>query len=179
MLSVLSEIAAMLGKTSLSAIRSLLYLAQRDPAVCLSPRQMAKVLGESPTYLAKVLRHLVKVGILRAEKGAKGGVRLAVPAESVTLLAVVEACQGAIVGNYCAAARPEPAHCSFHRAAVELQNAITGVLGRWTLADLLAKPQALPDDHLPCLMTQGLQPSVSRAAMASGRGFTQLGGSPA
>jgi Rrf2 family protein len=92
-----------LGKTTLSALRALLFLTQQEPAACLSPRHIAAVLGESPTYLAKVLRHLVKAGVLRAERGATGGVRLAMAPEDVTLLDVVEACQGTIVGNYCQA----------------------------------------------------------------------------
>jgi Rrf2 family protein len=130
----------MLGKTSLSALRSLLLLAHQDRDACWSPRRLAEALGESPTYLAKVTRHMVKAGILEAEKGVKGGVRLRRLPQEISLLAVVEACQGAIVGDYCKSARPEVSHCNFHRAALELQLAITTVLGRWTLADLLQKP---------------------------------------
>jgi Rrf2 family transcriptional regulator, nitric oxide-sensitive transcriptional repressor len=129
-----------LGKTTITAIRSLLFLNQQEAGVPLSPRRIAEALGESPTYLAKVLRHLVKAGVLRADKGAKGGVRMAVPPEQVTLLQVVEACQGTIVGNYCAVGTPGQPMCGFHHAAVELHDAITGVLSRWTLADLLVVP---------------------------------------
>lgn len=143
----------MLGKTSISAIRSLTFLAVQDPAVCWSPRRLAEVLDESPTYLAKVVRHLVKQGILEAEKGVKGGVRLVRRPEEVTLLAVVEACHGTIVGDYCRSDRPESLLCNFHRAALELHEAITGVLGRWTLADLLRNPAAAEDGlGVPCLM---------------------------
>jgi Rrf2 family protein len=171
----------MLGKTSLSAIRSLLYLAQQDAGACLSPRHLAEVLGESPTYLAKVLRHLVKAGILRAEKGVKGGVRLVTDPQSVTLLAIVEACQGTIVGNYCASVRPEPMQCSFHRAALELHHAITGVLARWSLADLLVNPHVAPDGNaqIPCLMAQGMHAAPKKVLAATGGGFTQLGGARA
>lgn len=132
----------MLGKTSIAAIRSLTFLAVQDPAVCWSPRRLAEILDESPTYLAKVLRHLVKQRILEAEKGVKGGVRLVRAPEDVTLLAIVEACHGTIVGDYCRSSRPESTYCNYHRAALELHNAITGVLARWTLADLLRSPAA-------------------------------------
>lgn len=131
----------MLGKTSLSAIRSLLLLAQQPKEDdCWPPRRIAEALGESPTYLAKVTRHMVKAGILEAEKGVKGGVRLRQAPQEITLLTVVEACQGTIIGDYCKSARPESSYCNFHRAALELHSAITGVLGRWTLAHLLEKP---------------------------------------
>ncbi len=158
----------MLGKTSISAIRSLLLLAQQPPKAVLSPRRMAEVLGESPTYLAKVVRHLVKVAILEAEKGTKGGVRLLQPADKITLLAVIEACQGTIVPDYCRSPRPAFSSCGFHRAAEELHRAITGVLQNWTLADLLEKPSGIGEGvgGLSCLMSQALQGMSGSAGSA-------------
>lgn len=144
----------MLGKTSLSAIRALLLLAQKQTGQPWSPRRIADQLGESPTYMAKVLRHLVKHRILEAEKGSKGGVRLARPAQGITLLSIVEACQGAIVGDFCGSNRPSHSVCSFHVAALELHTAITSVLERWTLSRLLENPH--PHSHrgdgIPCLI---------------------------
>lgn len=134
---MLSLLAQMLGKTSLSAVRSLLLLAGQDIQKPWSPRRIADELGESPTYLAKVLRHLVRAGILESERGVKGGVSLTRRPREITLLAVVEACQGTIVGDHCCATG-QGAPCGFHKAALELHLAITGVLQRWTLADLLA-----------------------------------------
>jgi len=144
----------MLGKTSIAAIRSLIFLAGQDSTLCWSPRRLAEILDESPTYLAKVARHLVKHRILDAEKGAKGGVRLGRRPDEITLLAVVEACHGPVVGDYCRSARPSSTHCNFHRAAMELHEAITGVLGRWTVADLLERPAALHEavGGVTCLM---------------------------
>jgi DNA-binding IscR family transcriptional regulator len=84
----------------------------------------------------------VKCGILEAEKGVKGGVRLRQAAAGITLLSIVEDCQGTIAGGFCKSTRPPSAYCSFHRAALELHEAITAVLERWTLADLLEIPQA-------------------------------------
>lgn len=77
-----------------------------------------------------------------------------VPGE-ITLLAVVEACHGPIVGDYCRSSRPASSFCNFHRAAMELHEAITGVLGRWTIADLLARPAAVDEavGGLTCLMS--------------------------
>jgi DNA-binding IscR family transcriptional regulator len=62
--------------------------------------------------------------------------------EQITLLAVVEACRGTILGDYCSSSPQEKFHCNFHRAALELHRAITGVLSDWTLADLLERPRA-------------------------------------
>jgi len=158
----------MLGKTSQSAIRALLLLAQQEPGACWSPRKLAASLGESPTYLAKVTRHMVKQGLLEAEKGVKGGVRLALPPDEITLLAIIEACQGTIVGDFCKGERPSSGQCSFHHAATELHDAITGVLVRWTLADLLRKPaQPGVSRGVYCLMSKtGSSPLLGRISGA-------------
>lgn len=166
----------MIAKTSHSALRTLILLNQQDRSVCWSPRRLAEMLGESPTYLAKVVRHLVRGGILEAEKGVKGGVRLVKSPTQVTLLDIVEACQGTIVGDYCRSSRPEPTVCAFHRAATELHQAITTVLGRWTLAQLLEQPHAVPpsEDGFACLMAHG--PYAAAAKSGPPSPFTQLGG---
>ena len=128
----------MLGKTSISAIRALLLLAGQNVKEPWSPRRIAEALGESPTYMAKVVRHLVKVGILDAERGVKGGVLLFEDPAKIRLLDVVEACQGKIGADYCRSVPEGTLTCSFHKAAHELHQAITGVLAKWTIADLLA-----------------------------------------
>lgn len=163
----------MLGKTSISAIRALLFLAQQECNGWWSPRRLAAELEESPTYLAKVLRQLVKAGILDVARGVHGGVRLLRQPREITLLDVVEACQGAIAGDYCRSGRPAALVCSFHRAALELHAAIEGVLGRWTLDRLLEKPEARPAGNgaIPCLM-QGVTAAGPRTGR---RGKAQAG----
>jgi Rrf2 family protein len=147
----------MLTKTTILALRAVAHLSQQQDGACWSPRRIAEQLEESPTYMAKALRHLVKAGILRAEKGVKGGVRLGQRPEEITLLALVEACQGAIIGDFCVSNAPESSFCCFHRAALELYDAIRGVLSRWSVADLLEKTHSHNgDDGEPCIMARGL-----------------------
>jgi len=143
----------MLTKTSISAIRALTYLGIRGTTEPISPKCLAERLGESPTYMAKVTRHLVRAGILRAHRGVGGGVTLNRPPEQITLLAIVEACQGAILGSFCEEADDLPKTCAFHQAAGELHRAIVEVLSRWTLAHIVAKPQPSPElveKHVRC-----------------------------
>jgi len=130
----------MITKTSLLATRALLYLAKDQPAIARSPRSIAHQLGESPAYMAKVLRSLVKAGILRAERGSKGGVRLNKRPHAITLLTVVEACQGAIVGSHCQDIDDAGTTCAFHKAAVELHEAIIDVLSQWNVEQLAKAP---------------------------------------
>ena len=144
----------MISKTTITAIRTLLYLSGRSQEGAISPRRVATALGESPSYLSKITRELVKVGILRAEKGVKGGVHLARPPSEISLLAVVEACQGPLLRNYCQSASEPASWCSWHHAAAELHFAVEGVLSRWNLERLLEKPFA-PGGRCasePCVM---------------------------
>ena len=134
----------MLTKTTLSGMRAVTLLGLNAQAQPLSPRAMAEALGESPSYLAKVLRHLVRAGILKAHRGPNGGVSLNRPPESVTLLAVVEACQGVILGDFCQGEVEPSLTCAFHQAGMELHQAVVGVLSRWTLADLIGRPSPDP-----------------------------------
>ncbi|NLY02897.1 MAG: Rrf2 family transcriptional regulator [Rhodopirellula sp.] len=151
---------AMLTKTSLSAIRALTFIGGNDAGEPLSPRNIAEQLGESPTYLSKVLRHLVKSGILRAHRGVAGGVTLNRAPADVTLLAIVESCQGTILGDFCEDAEELEKTCALHQAGAELHRAIVSVLSRWTLAHLLAKPrpsEELADKHVQCWLTPKLR----------------------
>lgn len=153
----------MITKTSISAIRALMFVAQNGGEGCLPPRRIAEALGESPSYLAKVARLLVKAGILRAEKGVKGGVWLGRAPRQISLLEIVEACQGAVLGDYCTGGCEPGDVCAYHRAAAELHDAVTGVLSKWNLAQLLKKPQGAPARRgIPCLVR--IDGALARAA---------------
>lgn len=143
----------MFTKTSISAIRTLTYLALHGTGEPLSPRYMAEKLGESPTYLAKVMRGLVKAGILRAHRGVSGGVTLDRLPGDVTLLAIVEACQGTILGDFCEDVGDLTKTCALHQAGAELHRAVIGILSQWTLAHLAEKPCPDPElvsEHINC-----------------------------
>jgi Rrf2 family protein len=129
-----------LNETTLAAIKTLLYLALRSSDEPAPPRQIAEDIDLSPTYSAKITARLVRAGILRAHRGAKGGVSLGKVPADITLLEVVEACQGKALGHYCQETKTQQHVCAFHRAMHELHNAITGVLEHWTIADLQARP---------------------------------------
>jgi Rrf2 family protein len=145
----------MITKTSLLATRALLCLVEDQHGFATSPRSIARQLGESPTYMAKVLRSLVKAGILRAEHGSRGGVVLNRHPSEITLLAIVEACQGTIVGSYCEDTRDLGTTCAFHHAAVELREATVAILTRWNLEQLALSPANTSCRPIgkPCLMT--------------------------
>lgn len=168
----------MLTKTTISALRVLIYLGRMVESgdeqgmgqmAAQSPARMAVDLGESPTYLAKVTGQLVKGGILRAERGAKGGVRLGRPPAEITLLSVVEACQGTIVGNFCQMVEETGSVCAFHLAGLELHQAIVRTLSKWNLGHLLERPAPRKPlrGGLPCVL--GMAGLVAVAPSKSGK----------
>ena len=134
----------MLTQTSETAIRLLLLLALRTNKEPLAPKHAAPEVDASPTYLAKVTSHLVKAGILRAQRGMRGGVTLDRSPDSISLLEIVEACQGKILGDYCTDEAPLDGVCGYHRAMVELHEANVSVLKRWTLGDIARCPEPAP-----------------------------------
>jgi hypothetical protein len=65
---------------------------------------------------------------------------------------IVEACQGAILGDFCGEAADRSLTCAFHQAGAELHDAVVRVLSRWTLADFLDRPAPDPTiaHEVPC-----------------------------
>ena len=129
----------MLTKTSISAMRSLIFLCAEGDDGPRSPRQIA--------------------GILQAHRGATGGVTLNQSAQDITLLAVVEACQGKILGNFCQETCDLDNVCAFHEAAAQLHEAIVDVLSRWTVADLAKRPHPLIEG-VNCRMDSSAEASM-------------------
>lgn len=80
------------------AIRCVLEVARHGR---ISAAQVAHIQGISPTFLGKIVQSLAKAGILATRRGVGGGVSLAVPAEEISLLGVIEAVEGPLYLNEC------------------------------------------------------------------------------
>ncbi|MCU0874848.1 MAG: Rrf2 family transcriptional regulator [Pirellulaceae bacterium] len=168
----------MLTKTSRSAIRLLTYLGQLGSSEPLSPRTLAERLGESPTYLAKVAGHLVRAGILQSQRGVAGGMILSRSPDTITLLAIVEACQGAILADFCDETPDLAKTCALHQACAELHDSIVGVLSRWTLAQFIQKPRptGMVDKRIPCWLEPTPRLTPLRTPVIPATGSRQAAG---
>jgi Rrf2 family protein len=69
----------------------LTFTRDRDP---LPARRLAEFYGLPEAYLAKLLKALVRAGLLSATSGPRGGFRLARPPDGITVADVVEAVEG-------------------------------------------------------------------------------------
>lgn len=129
----------MLTRASDYAVRVMVHLAGL-PAGSRTTRDELAMQGEVPEhFLSKILQSLARSGLITAHRGMMGGYELARPAESITLLDVVEAMEGPLVLNVCLAEGPScqrKGWCSVHRVWAEAQDALTAVLRAATMRQL-------------------------------------------
>ncbi len=83
-----------LSQSTEYAIHSLFYLAVNNERQTVLVSEIAKAQNISESYLAKVFQYLVKAGLVRSYRGAKGGYHLAVSTKEITLKNIVQAIEG-------------------------------------------------------------------------------------
>ncbi|MCF7860545.1 Rrf2 family transcriptional regulator, partial [Patescibacteria group bacterium] len=106
--------------------------------VPLSP--LAKVLGVSSPYLSQVTRSLQKAGLIKSKEGAGGGYYLAMSAEKIKVLDILEALSGEIkvrCAHSSTKACPHFKECSLKSAWPLLLGDIKKSLDKRSLASLL------------------------------------------
>jgi len=143
----------LLTKTTEIAIQCLVLLSRQPKGTLITPQPISMTLGSSESYTSKILRTLAKANLLESHRGASGGFSLARDPKDITLLEVVEACEGSIIGNHCREF-PNPGKvkrtCGFHQAMVEFQEGVKSLLRKWSIEDLATRPLSDPEDAPDC-----------------------------
>ena len=136
----------------------------------ISAAEVARRNGISSSFLANIVHSLAKAGIAVPTRGAGGGVSLARPPESLTVLEVIEAVQGPLSLHACVD-RPEDCPrihgCNVHPLLCLLQRRLREGLDI-SVADMLNghhaplvsmdHDQAIADDvETPALVAEGGQ----------------------
>ena len=101
------------------AIQAVLYLALAPADESVPTNDLTRRLKIPYHFLGKILQRLTRKGLLRSEKGPKGGFSLALPADEITLFHIVEAIDGAAFTHSCVLGFPECSGknpCSVHEA---------------------------------------------------------------
>src|SRR5574341_713256 len=113
------------------AIRAAMHLAAQPPGKLTPVHEIAAGTGLPAAYLAKIMRLLIRAGLVRAFRGPGGGVELGRPAEAISLSALVRAVEGdplaekCIMGmGDCSEARP----CLLHSQWIPLRAEIAKFL---------------------------------------------------
>ncbi len=145
------------------AIRVLMYVGLNGPGPSAVP-EIAKAYGVSYDHLKKAAAELSRLGYLSTVRGRAGGYRLAVPPEQIRIGEVIRQTEGDMILVECFDAAsnrcPLAPVCQLRCILDEALAAFVAVLDRYTLADLIRRPERLTP-----LLGLGQAPAVAGAAV--------------
>jgi Rrf2 family protein len=88
-------------------------IAKQPPATRAIVAEIAKRQNIPAFYLAKIMPRLARAGLVHSTLGASGGITLALPADQISVLQVIQAIEGPFALNQCSI---EPENCTIHDA---------------------------------------------------------------
>ena len=128
------------------AVRAMIHLATAPAGARLSREELAEAAEIPAHFSGKVLQILSKAQLITSYRGAGGGFTLARPADSITMLEVIEAIEGPLNLNVCLTGRDLCGRswwCGAHLVWREGQDALIGVLKKATIGGLAAQSTAM------------------------------------
>jgi len=131
----------------------LLTTFAREPAQGISARELSARTGIPQPTVVKLLKTLLKAGLLVSQRGTKGGYSLSRPPEEVPVSAVIEALEGPLAITECGM----PGTCEHERRCVARPNwaavndVIQQALSKLTLAEMTRPAPARPASPAPLL----------------------------
>jgi len=131
----------MLSRKADYGVRAMMDIARRPPATRSVVAEIAERQHIPAFYLAKIMPRLARAGLVRTSLGAAGGIALAMPAEDISLLQIIQAVDGPLALNLCSL---NPADCEHHTTC--------SVCATWGLAQAQLN-QTLAGTRLSDLMT--------------------------
>jgi Rrf2 family iron-responsive transcriptional regulator len=123
------------------AMRILMYCAANQDRLSRIP-EIAAAYSVSELFLFKILQPLVENGLVETVRGRNGGVKLGKPAQEISLFDVVRVTEESFAMAECFESDTECPlvdSCALNSALREALNAFFEVLGRHTIADLVAE----------------------------------------
>lgn len=158
------------------ALIALSHLARTDDGP-VSARQIAEQYSMPQPLLMNVLKRLARCGLIKSVRGARGGYRLAVRPDELTLATLIEAMEGPIGLVQCALERPlrngravcrVGENCPIRQPARKIHRKLHDFLEQVTLADMLEADEqhAQPADGAEALPEA--EPAYEQAASAHG-----------
>lgn len=134
------------------ALRLMLDLALQNSGEPVRLKDAAARQEISLKYLEQIISVLQKLGYVKSIRGPLGGYRLAKPPEAYTAGMIIRAIEGDMAPVSCLEENsgqcPRQADCVTLRLWRELDEAIQGVLEKYTLADLAEWAQAAGPNYV-------------------------------
>jgi len=126
------------------ALRAVIHLANEEhrERAC-SVAEIADRECIPKQFLEKIIRDLIRVGLVRSRRGPLGGYVLAKPAEQVTFQHVIEAVEGPISLNVCVGEHAECfllGACGMNRVWAEGQRRVMDLFQNTTIASVRHPP---------------------------------------
>ena len=132
------------------ALRAVIHLAddEHQGRAC-SVAEIADRERIPKQFLEKIIRDLIRTGLVRSHRGPHGGYVLARPAETVTFRDVIEAVEGPISLNVCVGEHAEcllMGACGMNRVWAEGQRRVMDLFQNTTIASVRHPPVG-PSGH--------------------------------
>lgn len=129
------------------ALRAMIHLADNPEGVARGS-EIARAEHIPKYYLEKVIRDLMRGGLVRARRGPGGGYQLARPPESISFRDVIEAVEGPIALNLCVEGAPQCSlqpTCRMFRVWEEGQRMLLDIFSHTTISEIaLSRPNSPP-----------------------------------
>jgi Rrf2 family protein len=168
-----------LSKKGEYALRTMINLG--IAAEVKRPLVQVSELAESEQLPIKFLEQIMQVlkddGLIESHRGKFGGYRLAKSAREITIGRVVRLIDGPLAPIGCVSQSayekctcPDETHCGLRMLMLDVRNAISGILDRYTLADVVGVTLSKMRRHevpLPFSAAPGSRVSRSRAPALS------------
>jgi Rrf2 family protein len=127
-------------------VLGLLNLARRSPGQMAMITEVSRTERIPKSFLAKIFQNLVKAGLVRSIRGARGGFVLVKDPAQVSILEIIEAIEGKILFQRCKQLKPDCEHaggCALCGLFEEAQDGVKDVLLRTTLVDLIRREKTI------------------------------------
>ena len=131
----------MLSHTVEYALRATLYIAQRSPEAVRLPEIAAEIRAPA-RYLAKILGHLARAGVLRSTRGPAGGFQLAAGREGASLSTIIAVFERP-TRRRCLLGHGVCGHnssCAVHEKWAPIAQSTADFFARTTIGELVSPP---------------------------------------
>jgi Rrf2 family protein len=123
--------------------RTVQHLASLEPGKVATAQSIAEKEEIPLRFLLKLMRSLIKAGIVKSHRGVEGGYGLARSAADISLLDVVEAIEGPVRISRCLVSaeycnRNYTKFCPVHHVLGDLQVVVVNKLSKVSFADLIS-----------------------------------------
>ena len=128
-----------LSKTCDHGIKAAIYIALQEDREYTPIREISEELNLSFHFLTKILQLLTRRNLMTSFKGPKGGVSLARPAHSISMIEIIEAIDGPGVFRNCVLGLErcgEAAPCPIHSRWAPIRDSLERLFREASLADM-------------------------------------------